>query len=232
VGLHVAEAEFGQTRVRWLGGGLYLEHAGDGFVLDTPPGVVAALGDDALGRIRAIVLTGGRIRTVGGLLELLCALAPHRRGAPLELRGPLGEERGPALAETWVRGWGSPYPLTIDAERPGAVLSVGPMEVELHEVRAGEPDWADETVVRRMQVALRVRTPDATVAWVPGAAPGRTVAQVCDGVDLAVVEIGSEPWPRTDHPWRMSPGEAIRAGQLARQLWMVQDDGTWPGAEA
>lgn len=228
--MHSATARFGDTTVRWLHGGLLLRYRGDAFVLDAPPAVAAAIGDE-LPHVRGIVLTGGRIRTVGGLVELLCALAPHRAGVAMDLQAPLGDERGPALAETWVRGWGAPFPLSIDAARPGARVELGPIAVTLVPIRAGEPDWANDEVRARVAVALRVETPDACIAWVPGAAPSAAVRRACDGADLAVVEVGVEPWPRSERPWRLSMQDALRAGEGAGDLWVVGDDGGWPGAE-
>lgn len=210
--------------MRWLDGGLLVRWRDHAFVLDAPPDVVTALGAD-LPDVRAVVLSGGRLLSVGGLVPLLVALAPHRRGVRLDLRLVLGEERGAALAETWVRAWGQPYPLTLDAERPGAVLELGPIEVELVPMKAGEPDWPAGAVRSRLQVALRVTTPDLVLCWVPGAAPGTAVRRACEGVDLAVVEVGVEPWPRTEHRWRLSPTDAVQAAGDAGAVWVVGDDG-------
>jgi hypothetical protein len=213
----------GDTTVRWLQGGLLVRWGDDAFVLDAPPAVVQALGAD-LPLVRAVVLSGGRASSVGGLVPLLSALAPHRDGAPLDLRLVLGEERGAALAETWVRAWGQPYPLVVDAERPGGVLELGPVEVELVPMKAGEWDWGEGRVRSRVQVALRVRTPDARLVWVPGSAPGTAVVRVCDGADLVVLEVGLEPWPRHEGRWRLTTAEALGAAGEA-ELWLVGDDG-------
>ncbi len=214
----------GDTVVRWLGGGLLLRWRDHAFVLDAPPAVVDEVGD-TLPLVRAVVLTGGRSGSVGGLVALLTALAPHRRGSPLDLRLVLGEERGAALAETWVRAWGQPYPLTVDAERPGGVLELGPIEVELVPMKAGEWDWGADRVRSRVQVALRIQTPDALVVWVPGAAPGTAVVRACRDADLAVLEVGVEPWPRHEGRWRLSAAEALQAAGDADQVWVVGDDG-------
>lgn len=216
--------QHGETEVRWLGGGLFLRWRDHGFVLDAPADVVDALGPD-LPLVRAVVLSGGRAGSVGGLVPLLTALAPHRHGVPLDLRLPLGEERGAALAETWMRAWDQPYPLVVDAERPGGVLQLGPVEVELVPMKAGEWDWRTEQVRSRVQVALRVRTPDARLVWVPGSAPGTAVVRACRDAQLAVLEVGVVPWPRHDGRWRLSETEAVQAGGDADQLWLVGDDG-------
>ncbi len=213
----------GDTVIRWLGGGLLVQWRDHAFVLDAPPSVVEALGD-ALPMVRAVVLSGGRAASVGGLVPLLTALAPHRDGVALDLRLVLGEERGAALAETWVRAWGQPYPVVIDAERPGGLLKLGPVEVELVPMKAGEWHWGEGTVRSRLQVALRVRTPDAQLVWVPGSAPGTAVARACEGADLVVIEVGVVPWPRHDGRWRLSAGDALGAARDA-ELWLVGDDG-------
>lgn len=225
------EWQRGDTVVCWLGGGLLLRWRDHAFVLDAPPTVVEALGE-ALPLTRAVVLSGGGAGSVGGLVPLLTALAPYRDGAPLDLRLVLGEERGAALAETWVRAWGQPYPLVVDAERPGGRLELGPIEVELVPMKAGEWDWAAAQVRSRVQVALRVHTPDGVVVWVPGAAPGTAVVRACRGADLAVIEVGVTPWPRHPGRWRLSAAEAVRAGGEAGQLWLVGDDGRPLGGAA
>jgi len=214
----------GDTEVRWLGGGLLVQWRDHGFVLDAPPGVSRALGD-RLGAVRAIVLSGGRWQSVGGLVELLCRLGPHRGGVPMDLTVPLGEERGVALAETWVRAWGSAYPLALDGLRPGGQRRLGPMSVELMPVTAGEPDATWERVVPRLQVAVRLATPDATVAWVPGAAPCDAVRRACAEADLAVVEMAVEAWPHDEGRWRMTPTEALHRASFAREVWLAGDDG-------
>lgn len=221
----------GATEVRWLRGGLLVRHGPDAYVVDAPPGVGAWLGEDAAA-VRAVVLGGGRMASVGGLLELLDVLAPHRGATPLDLRVLLGEERGATIAETWVRAWGAPYPVTIDAERIGGRLELGSLEVELLPVRAGEPDWRHGTVRSRPQAAMRIHTPDAVIAWVAGAAPSAAVDRACAEADLAVVEIGVVPWPASEHAWRLTAQEAVRRAASARSLWVVGDDGGWPGAEA
>lgn len=214
----------GATEVVWLEGGVLVRWREHGFLIDAPPGVTHRLGAD-LPSVRAVVLTGGRWQAVGGLIELLCRLGRYRNGLAMDLRVPLGEERGVALAETWVRTWGSPYPLALDMVRPGTAEVLGPMHVAMHPMRAGEPDGAWQTITPRLQVAVRITSPDASVAWVPGAAPADAVRKVCDGVDLAVVEAGVEPWPSHEGRWRMTPTEAAERASGADRLWLVGDDG-------
>ncbi len=215
----------GSTRVRWCGGGLYVEVGGDGVLVDAPPAVAEALGPD-LPRVRSVVITGGRMASVGGLLPLLAALEPHRAPEhPLPVRVPLGEERGAAIAEVWTRHWPDRYPVEVDAARPGARFDVGVIDVETLAVRAGEPVWRAGVVVPRVQLAVRLRTPELLVAFVPGAAPGTVVSRATRGADVAVIEVGVLPWPRTDARWRMSAAEALAAADHGGVLWLVGDDG-------
>ena len=212
------------TTVTWLDGGVLVQWQDHGFLLDAPPGITRALGP-RIASVRAIVLTGGRWQSVGGLIELLAQLGPYRSGLPMDLRLPLGAERGVALAETWIRAWGSPYPLAIDLVRPGIGHDMGPMGVELRTVRSAEPDGTGEGIVPRLQVATRLTTPDAVVVWVPAAAPGEGVRKLCVGADLAIVEAGTRPWPAHEGRWRMTPTEALTHGSGAGEAWVVGDDG-------
>ena len=224
------ETTVGRTSVRWVGGGLWLRHGSDGLLIDAPPGVEARLGAE-LPRLRALLLTGGRMQSVGGLVPLLDALVPHRRGAALAVHTLLGEERGVALAETWARAWSSPYPLTLDAERPGGTVDVGPFAVELVPMKAGEPDWAKDAVRARPQVAVRIEVDGRRVAFGPGAAPGTAAARLFADADLAVVEVGVTPWPASPSRWRFSAAEAAVVAAGAAQVWLVGDDGASLPAE-
>jgi hypothetical protein len=202
-----------------------LTHGSDALLVDAPPGIAQALGPD-LPRVRAVVLTTGRARSVAGLIALLTALEPHRpadRALPLYL--PLGEERPAAVAGVWVDQWDR-YPLIIDAQMPGAPLSIGPFELETRAVRVGEPRWHPARVDERVGMALRARADgEDPVAIVLGAAPDRGLARWCAGARLAIVEVGVAPWPPTDAPWRLRPDEAVQVGAGARELWVVGDDG-------
>lgn len=221
--------------VHLVGSGLYLDLRGDGLLLDAPGGVderIDAIG--ALGRIRGIALSGGRIESVGGLVPLLCALEPHRLDQSLPLRFPLGEERGASLADVWVRGWAEDQPLEISAEAPGSVLDLGPFSVRTFPIRRGEPRWRPQPhVIGASAVAFRVEVEGLVVAWVAGAGPGGAVRRACDGADLAVVEVGVKPWPPSDQPWRMSVADALTWSGTVETLWLVGDDGeALRGAEA
>lgn len=218
--------------VEWLGGAVWVELAGAGLLLDVPPGAVERLGD-RLQRLRSVALTSGRVGAVGGLVPLLVELARWRVGdVPLALRFPLGEERGAMLAETWVRGWPDLYPLTLDAEVPGSTFDAGDAVVTTVPVRAGEPRWRDATVQPIPAVALRIEVDGRRVAWVPACAPDGALRRAASGADLAIVEVGQAPWPRTDERWRPSTADALALRERVGELWVVGDDGRWVGGPA
>lgn len=211
----------------WIGGGLYLEADGEGLLLDAPGTAADALeGLGALPRIRSVLLTSGRPRSVAGLVPLLCALERHRTDEPLPLRSCLGEERGEALANAWMVAWPGRYPLLVDGFLPGEPFDAGPFEGETVPVRHGEPVWGrDPLVLPAIGVAVRVRVGDVTIAWVPGAGPDGAVRQACRDVDLAVVEIGAEPWPPSEAAWRLTIEDALALASEAAEVWIVGDDG-------
>lgn len=215
----------GSTQVSWVAGALVVDVGGDVVLFDTPAGLPEALGP-TLGRVRALVFTTGRIRSVGGLVPLLCALEPHRSvDAALPVHPPLGDERSAALAEVWERFWPDRYPIVLDVVRPGGSFDVGPLQVTTFPIQVGEPRWRDGTVDPGVGVGLRIETPDLTVALLLGAAPSSGLARITADVDLAVIEVGVVPWPRTPVPWRLRPDEAVALGVGARELWVTGDDG-------
>lgn len=217
--------ERGDTRVSWIAGALVVEVGGDVLLVDSPAGLPEALGP-TLGRIRGIVFTTGRIRSVGGLVPLLCALEPHRPAdAALPLHPPLGDERAAAMAEIWERTWPDRYPIVLDVVRPGGAFDVGPVQVTTFPIRVGEPRWREGTVDTLIGVGLRLETPDLVAAIVLGAAPSPALARSCADVDLAVIEVGVVDWPRTPAPWRLRTDEALAIGAGAGTLWLVGDDG-------
>jgi len=216
------------VEVRWLGGGLYLEAQGQGLLIDAPTGVAKVLtAMETLERVQSVILTGGRLLSVDGLLGLLCALEPHRpEDHSLELRFPLGEERPATLASAWRSGWLPRYPLSLDGMMPGESLCAGPFTVYTQRILRGEPRWRPTPGVERVvAMALRVEVAGVSVAWVPGGATSRSMARLCQGVDLAVVEVGVQPWPRSAHRWRLSMDDAVNIASEADSAWLVGDDG-------
>lgn len=220
--------QLGGLAAHWLSGGLYVEAEGEGWVIDAPASAAAGLAAiGALPRVRGVVLTGGRVQSVGGLPALLCALEPHRPAdTPLPIWSPMGDERGALLAEAWSRGWPDRFPLQIDTEAAGAVLELPPFRVHTFAVTRGEPRWKPSpSVFPESAAALRIEYGGLAVAVVFGAAPGTVVRHACRGAALAIVEVGVLPWPATDQPWRMTTEQAALAAADAAVVWMVGDDG-------
>jgi hypothetical protein len=215
----------------WLDGALYVEQDGEGVLFDAPAHAYDRLDAmRALPKLRAIVLSGGRIQSVGGLVPLLCALEPHRGPeAPLLVWSPFGEERPALLADAWSRGWPDRYPLTIETGTPGQPFDAGPLEIRPEAIRRAEP--RREGVEVYPAVALRI-SGQAEIAYVAGAGPGGIVRALCRGADLAIVEVGVKPWPVTEQRWRLTPMDAAEAVDSG-ELWLVGDDGRFvTGASA
>ena len=136
----------GETVASWVAGASIRITSPPISSTSAPAGLGEALGP-SLGRVRAIVSTTGRIRSVGGLVPLLCALEPHRASdAALLLHPPLGDERAAGLAEVWERFWPDRYPIVLDVVQPGGTFDVGPIEVTTFPIRVGEPRWRDGAV--------------------------------------------------------------------------------------
>ncbi len=221
--------ERGELSIRWLNGALLVKRGSTALLVDAPPGI--ALGSDAA-LIRGVVLTSGRMQAVGGLLAVLAALEPHRQDTPLQIHFLLGEERAAALTEAWSHGWPDRYPLTLDAEFPGGHFEIEGVSFSTFPIRSGDPRWRAATVDSAVAVALRIVAPEAVVAWIPAAAPERGLARICAGADLAVVEVGVKPWPKTTERWRLSLPDALKIGVDAGELWVVGDDGSFgPGEQ-
>jgi hypothetical protein len=222
----------GSLYVRWLAGGLYIDSSGDALLLDVSEGMAARLhADGLLARVRGILLTGGRIHAVAGLLPLLCAMEScWSGGEPLVLCFPLGDERGALIADSWVRGWGQRFPVVLDGQQPGVSWEMGDFSISTLAVRQGELVYESSShkpsIVGHQGVAYRVQTPAGSVAFVPSTGgPVNALARLCDGVDLAVIEVGAKPWPSAREPWRLSFVQAVSVGSTARELWVVDDTG-------
>lgn len=212
----------GTTEICWAEGTLVVSVDHDVLLIDAPPVSVALL-QPWLPNVRAIALTSGRLSSVGGLLPMLCALEPHRGpDSALTLHLPGSDERGAALAEVWVRCWPDRYPLTIDSDRPGSDFEVGRITVHTHPLETAEIVHGAASV--QDAIGMIVRTPDLAIAYLRGMAPPRMLERWL-AVDLAILEVGLSPWPRTDRPLRLRIDEASRIGASAGELWLVSDEG-------
>ncbi|MFT6144581.1 MAG: hypothetical protein ACJARS_002713, partial [bacterium] len=67
----------GDTTVRWIQGGLWVQHQHVGLVVDAPLGCCDAL-QDKLPIVQTIALTSGRIASLRGLLALLEGVSSAR----------------------------------------------------------------------------------------------------------------------------------------------------------
>jgi hypothetical protein len=210
--------------VCWHDGALLVRRGSVAVLVDAPPGTV--LGDEAA-LIQSIVLTSGRMQAIGGLLPVLAELEPHRvADVPLRVHCPLGEERVPSLLAVWSQGWPDRYPVTLDSAFPGGQFEVGSLGFETLPVISGEVRWQQQEVSPQVAVAVRIIAPEATVVWVPAAAPEAGLKRLCAGADLAVVEIGVQEWPRTRERWRLAVTDALKIGDNVGELWIVGDDGS------
>jgi hypothetical protein len=122
-----------------------------------------------------------------------------------------------------MRGWPGRYPILLDAIQPGTAVDEGPMQIQTFALRAAEPLWRSGAQPV-MAIGVRVHIADTTVVWVPGTAPCRAVTRATRDADLAILEIGVTPWPRTTERHRMSLTDALQISE-ARALWVVGDDG-------
>ncbi|MFT6158339.1 MAG: hypothetical protein ACJAZO_002537 [Myxococcota bacterium] len=216
----------GDTTVRWIQGGLWVQHQHVGLVVDAPLGCCDAL-QDKLPIVQTIALTSGRIASLRGLLALLEGVSSARRH-PLGLTvlGPMADERAPALVDAWSRGWRNRCPVQIDGIAPGDGAECGPMTVQLAPVRHAEPNGQFPLGIDDAHgCAAIITTPDARIVWVPGAAPSNAVRRCCRGADLAVVEVGVTPWPDDTTQWRLTLQDALAASDDVGELWVVGDDG-------
>jgi len=224
--------EQGEVSVHWLMGAVGVCVGSDMLLLDAPPGVEQELSRRQLmGSVRAVGLSSGRVGSVGGLIPLLCALEPHRvTDAQLDLAMPIGDDRPAAIAEAWMKGWPDRFPLVIDCIRPGVGLDLGAFSVETMAVGRGQPQWCPNPDIRSIVgLAWRIRVLNTTIAWVPGAPASPIVQNACAGADLAILEIGVTPWPRTERRWRMTTVEALSRSADAAEVWLVGDDGRTAG---
>lgn len=214
----------GLTEVCWHEGAIVVSRGAEALLLDCPSGAAENIGSP-LEILVAIALSSGRIEAIGGLPSLLCALQQHRGPAQaLPIHFCLGEERAPTLASAWSQAFSGGFPLSFDAEIPGARFAEGEFVVSTCSVVHGEPNWSAKTVERNVGLAMRIDTPEMSLAWVPGAKATPALQQWCSGRDLAIIEVGVRPWPLTKQRWRMTTAEACSIGAGAGEIWLVGDD--------
>jgi hypothetical protein len=214
----------GSTELCWVEGTLVVSVGADVLLVDAPPGAMRGLGA-WLPHVRAVALTSGRLSAVGGLLPLLCALEPHRGlDAELTLHLPPSDERAPALAEVWMRHWPDRYPLVVDSERPGTTFEVGAIRVTTQPLSTGE---LARTGIQELEaLGLVLQTPDLSVGYFRGRAELPKLERWLR-TDLALLEVGVLPWPRTDRPLRLRTDEVAQIAKHTRELWLLGDDGAW-----
>jgi hypothetical protein len=223
--------ERGGVVVRATGGGLCVDAGDVALVVDAPRGVAEAV-VDVLPRVHGVVVSSGRLASVRGLLGLLDALGPHRDDdAPLSVVAATGEERVGLLVEAWQKGWGR-YPVLLDAVMPGEPVDVGDLTVTLSPLRRGEPDWRRSVVEPAAGFGVAVDVGGRRIVWVPAAAPDERVRRLCEGADLAVVEVGVIPWPRSDRALRPTLQDVAALTSGADEVWWVGDDGRALGPAA
>jgi len=220
----VAQWSRGQTRVAWVHGAVVVDHRGQVVLIDAPEGVGRALDAGVLSRVHAVCLSSGVLRDLAGLLVLL-EQRSRLAAPPATVVFPLGEERPAALLDAWSRGWAQVAPVVQDAVHPGATLTLGGVEVDAVPLGRGEVRWRPQPhVVPTVGLGWRIRTEDATVAVGRLPVPDGAVEKLVRGADLAIIEVGVEPWPVEDRRWRLRPDEAARVSG-AGDLWLVGDDG-------
>ena len=217
----------GALEVRWASGCVVLIHGGDVVLVDVPEGTSSRLDEQVLSRVSTIVLSSGVLRDHAGLLPLLEARTRYT-GEPVQVILPLGEERPAAVLEAWHRGQDGGPGVAQDAVHPGAHVGVGALTLEAVALGRGEPRWQPSPTVHPV-IALgwRARCADAIVAIAKSPVPDGAVERLLRGADLAIVEVGVEPWPRSDRRWRLRPDEAARIASGSSELWLVGDDGTF-----
>jgi hypothetical protein len=145
---------------------------------------------------------------------------------PFEVRGPMGDERLSLLIEAWSRGWADRFPVGLDTIQPGFAINIGPMHIKTIGLEMGEPNWtAPSSVSPCVGMGWRIEWNEHSVVWVKTCAPSPAVRRLCQHASLAILEVGVQRWPSSDRRWRLSVGDAGQYGALAREVWLVGDDG-------
>ncbi|MCB9760901.1 MAG: hypothetical protein H6739_13770 [Alphaproteobacteria bacterium] len=85
----------------------------------------------------AVLFTDGTPERIGGLYAFLSGLRRAGRSRPLRLIHLLTEDRIGGLLAAFVTAEGADFPVEVDAELPGAWLSIGPFAVQLRPAPLG-----------------------------------------------------------------------------------------------
>jgi hypothetical protein len=158
-----------------------------------------------------------------GLLEAINRY--DRQGRPLTIYSCIGEERGPALVECWIRDWPNDIEIHLDVSVPGRDICLSEIDIRTESIPHGEPLWSQDKVLPAVGVAVSLALGPTKVVWVPGSAPHPIVRRLCRGASLAVVEVAGLPWPQGAKSWRLTQAQAREAGAEADELWLVDDNG-------
>ena len=207
---------------RWVDVSLYIPTAQGGLLIDAPEGVTRGLDRQGLlSHVRTIVISSDRMTAVSGLPALLGALDASGLPAPSVIH-LVTDRRTPLLVTSWNQGWTPTQPVSSDAIMCGMPFDLEGAHLVFTELPLAE---CREGVVRPTHgCAVQVHRPSGTLTWLPTCRPTTRLRPLCEGVDLAVIEVGTLAWPRSAHPWRLSLQDAIGFGSRANDLWLVGDD--------
>ncbi len=111
--------EWDRARLVTMGPAMLLLDCGEGTASAWQKGGLRPSGPDA------IAFTGGRTHHIAGLYALLTSMTEGGRSAPLRLLHRLDDERIGNLAAAWLQSESCSFPVSLEADHPGAVLMVG-----------------------------------------------------------------------------------------------------------
>ena len=138
----------------------------------------------------------------------------------------MGDERPGLMAEAWSRGWPDRFPIGLDILVPGTGFEMNGAEIQTLGIELGEPLRGETPSIRsNVGVAWRVKTETHSIVWAKSCAPSTALQKFCKEVSLAIIEVGVQPWPKSDRRWRLSHQQASEYGLLAQELWLVGDEG-------
>lgn len=203
---------------------------GGALLVDAPNSCVPALeASGAIERLTTMVVSSDRTRSVEGLIGVAAAARRAGRTRDLTVVHPLTAERPSVLANAWSTGWPEGPGLMLDAVAPGGDIDWVGGVIRLVPLRVGE---AVNNGVRPVAgVGVVIDLDGGRVVWVPSSRPGASARRLAHGATLAVMEVGVLPFPRTEHPWRRSLGDALRDASGAADVWLVGDDGRRVGGD-